>query len=251
MFECTSKEQKAGGGCSRDNPNCGGQTFFGPASIQRQEAPEPTARGFDDLTATRVAFRNDGEQSAENCSVLKLKALGLDGPGDGQAGMEMEFRLDGTIPPGTEFDILRTNRAGLWQRVAGAPFTRVGGAPAGTNDDHTDFDECLKPVGRRIFVVDVPGSPGLDPRGVEFPDDGTVDMASTAVVWKVSFAEWVNARNVSLGIPWTPISKPLFTFWHTILSVAPVGGVWKRVITPSGQHNEIALGSVKTDGPLP
>jgi hypothetical protein len=164
----------------------------------------------------------------------------------------MIFRIHGAIPPGTEFDITRTRTAGLWQRDAAGTWSRLGGNAAGTNDDHHADDECLTPVGARIFVIDTPGLDGsLNPSGVSFLGSGTVAGIATAAVWKLSFAEWIIARNRSLGIGWTRISTPVFHRWHSIFSVALVGGVWTRVNTPSGQHNEIRLGSIPVTGASP
>jgi len=221
----------------------------GPA-VHRQPAPAPPAT-LAGLTATREAFNNAGAPEAANCATSKPAALGVDGPAVGQNGMELIFKLNGAIPPGTEFDITRTKATGLWQ-FDGGVWLHLGGWPAGSSDDHHDQDECLTPMARRIFVVDTPGLPGtLDPTGIAFPSAGAVAATATAAVWKLSFAEWVIARNRPLGIGWTRISTPVFHRWHSIFSAALVGGVWKRVDTPGGQHNEIELGSTGTTGATP
>lgn len=218
--------------------------------VRRQLPPAPPA-GLAGLTATRDAFNNAGAPDPNNCAVDLPAALGVDGPALGLNGMEMIFRINGAIPPGTEFEITRTRASGLWQRNAGA-WSRLGGNPAGTNDDHHDQEECHTPVGSRIFVIDTPGLTGsLDPTGVAFLGAGTVAATATAAVWKLSFAEWVMARNRGLGIGWTRISTPTFHFWHSILSVALVGGVWTRVNTPNGNANEIELGQTATTGATP
>lgn len=116
-------------------------------------APAPTLSG---LRATRDAFNNIGAPDADNCATIVPAGLGVDGPGAGQNGMELIFRISGTIPAGTEFEITRTRAAGLWEQVGGA-WTRLGGNPAGTSDDDHAQDECLTPVNRRIFVIDTPG----------------------------------------------------------------------------------------------
>jgi hypothetical protein len=54
-----------------------------------------------------------------------------------------------------------------------------------------------------------------------------------------------------MGINWAVISRPTFTFWHSITSVALVGSNWRLVDTPSGQHNEVTLGSINTAGATP
>jgi hypothetical protein len=220
------------------------------AVVHRQ--PPPVGPGtLAGLTATREAFNNAGAPDGANCAAAKPAALGVDGPAVGQNGMEMIFRINGAIPPGTEFEITRTKATGVWQQDAGV-WSRLGGWPAGTSDDHHDADECLTPVAGRIFVVDTPGPGGfLDPTGVAFPNAAAVAATATAAVWKLSFAEWVIARNRPLGIGWTRISSPLLHRWHSIFSVRHVGGVWTRVDTPSGQHNEIKLGGISTAGATP
>jgi hypothetical protein len=220
--------------------------------LHRQPPPAlgPPA-GFAGLTATRVAFNNAGAPEAANCAAAKPAALGVDGPALGQNGMEMIFRINGAIPPGTEFDITRTRATGLWQQDGGA-WARLGGNAAGTNDDHHNADECLTPVGGRIFVIDTPGLSGtLDPTGVNFLGAGTVAATATAAVWKLSFAEWVIARNRGLGIGWKRVSTPEFHRWHSIFSVELVGGLWTRVNTPAGDQNEVELGSIGVTGATP
>ena len=218
-------------------------------AVQRQGPPGPVT--LAGLTARRDAFNNAGAPDASNCATNLPAALGVDGPALGQNGMELIFRITGAIPAGTEFEITRTRASGLWQRDAGV-WTRVSGDPAGTSDDHHDEDECHTPTGGRIFVVDTPGLPGtLDPTGIAFVDGGMVAATATAAVRKFSFAEWVMARNRRMGISWQRISVPTFHRWHSILSVSLVGGVWTRVDTPSGQHNEIELGSIGTTGATP
>lgn len=219
-------------------------------AVHRQGGPPPPA-DLSGLSATRDAFNNTGAVNADNCAAIHPAALGVDGPTTGQNGMEIIFRINGAIPSGTEFEITRTRASGLWQEDGGA-WARLGGNPAGTNDDHHDDDECQTPVGGRIFVIDTPGLGGsLNPRGVEFLGAGTVSATATSAVWKLAFAEWVIARNRRLGIGWQSISSPTFHRWHSILSVSLVGGAWTRVDTPSGQHNEIELGSITTTGPTP
>ena len=223
-------------------------------AVHRQ-APPPPLPTLAGLTATRDAFNNAGAPDANNCAPPPLATLGVDGPALGQNGMEMIFRINGAIPPGTEFEITRTKATGFWQQDAGV-WSRLGGWPAGTSDDHHDQDECQTPVGGRIFVVDTPGLPGsLDPTGFAIPAAGPVAATATAAVWKLSFAEWVIARNRGLGIGWQRISTPTFHRWHSILSVARLpalfGGFWIRVDTPRGEHNEIELGSTGTTGATP
>jgi hypothetical protein len=208
-----------------------------------------------DLKAIRVAFKTSGSLDPHDCTTVPPDALGVGAGGHASNGMEMIFRIDGTIPPGTEFDILRTRTNAAWQQVGGA-WTQIHRDPAGTNDDHTNDDECLTPDDtKRIFVIDQPGFPAgdLDPRGAGF-FGARVSATATAFVMKFSFAEWVIARNRPSGIDFKAISEPTYTFWHSITSVAQTGGAggaFAFADTPSGQHNEIALGSISTAGATP
>src|SRR5215207_10161132 len=99
----------------------------------------------------------------------------------------------------------------LLQRFAPQRKPRLGGEAAGTGDDRHDQDECLTPVGGRIFVIDTPGPQAtLNPRGIVFPGvAAAVAATATAAVWILSFAEWVIARNRRLGIDWVAISNPV------------------------------------------
>src|SRR5690606_19340608 len=93
----------------------------GPA-MHRQAPPAPApapAATLSGLTARREAFNNTGAPHADNCATLLPAGLGVDGPGTGLNGMELIFRISGTIPPGTEFEITRTVADGLWQQVGG------------------------------------------------------------------------------------------------------------------------------------
>jgi hypothetical protein len=218
--------------------------------VHRVPAPGPPAT-LAGLTATRETFNDSGAPDAANCAAALPAGLGVDGPHAGANGMEMIFRIAGAIPDRTEFEITRTKATGTWERDAAGAWKRLGGDPAGTSDDHHDDDECLTPVGGRIFVVDTPGMGGMNPRGMVFPDGTKVSATATAAVRKHSFAEWVIARNRPLGIDWTPISQPLFHRWHSIVSVELAAGTWRRVDTPSGQRNEIRLGGIGTASATP
>jgi hypothetical protein len=232
-------------------PATGTPSTVPPASTGTPGAGATAAAPTLSLTATRVAFNTAGTPDPANCSILQPTALGVGVGGAARNNMEMIFRIDGAIPPGTEFDILRTRVSTAWQRDAAGAWTVLERDPAGTNDDHTNDDECLTPRPNRIFVVDTPGLPRLDPRGITLVGGSTVSATATGFVRKFSFAEWVIARNRRLGADWTAISRPTFSFWHSITSVAQVGGAFNLVDTPSGQHNEIALGSISTAGATP
>ncbi len=202
------------------------------------------------LKATRIAFKTSGALDPQNCSAIKPAGLGVGAAGSASNGMEMTYRIDGTIPAGTQFDILRTRTDTFWQQVGGA-WAQIFHDPAGTNDDHTNDDECLAPTAtKHIFVIDQPGlKPGRDPRGVGVFGGATVSASATAFAAKFSFAEWVIAKSPGGG--WEVISDPTFTFWHSITSVAQIAGGWTLVDTPRGQHNEISLGSIVTTGATP
>jgi hypothetical protein len=215
--------------------------------IQAQGGAAATLAG---LTARRTAFSNTGTTNADNCCATCPSNLGVGVAGGAQNGMELEYTISGTIPGGTEFDITRTVTKSNWQQVGGT-WSRIEHLPAGTKDDYHDDDECLIPNRRRIFVVDSPGMPSMNPRGVRLLGGATVSNSATAFVGKMSFWEWVIARNRRLGIGWTVISRPTFTRWHTITSLALVGGTWQRVNTPGGDSNEIALGRISVTGATP
>ncbi len=231
-------------------PPAAGPAAGAPAGGPGGPGAPPAAPAFS-LTAVRVAFNTAGAPNADNCAVLQPAALGVGVGGTARHNMEMIYRIDGTIPPRTEFDILRTRRSRAWQSDAAGTWSVLEGDPAGTNDDHTNDDECLTPRSRRLFVVDTPGFGSLDPRGVTLVRGSVVSAAATGFVRKFSMAEWVIARNRDLGVDWTAISSPTFTFWHSIHSVASVGGVWSLANTPSGDANEIALGSVNVETATP
>ncbi|MGH7750957.1 MAG: hypothetical protein ACREQ5_40250, partial [Candidatus Dormibacteria bacterium] len=156
-------------------------------------------------------------------------ALGVGRDGTASNGMELRFTLEGHRP-GMEYDITRTRRDSLWQRRAGV-WIGLGSNPMGTNDDHHDDDECLSPQeGKFIFVMDTPGwrdlalpSPAR-PLKTLYPGVKTAADAQD-IVRRLSFAEWVIARNRGEGIPWTPLALPplrdgttrRFVFWRSTL----------------------------------
>lgn len=221
-----------------------------PAPDAGTGASATTAATLTGLTAVRTNFKTAGPLDPDNCATNVPAALGVGIGGNASNAMEMTWRIDGTIPPDTEFDITRTVTDTSWVHDGGA-WTRILHRPAGTGDDRHDTDECLTPRGRRIFVTDDPGFNSLDPTGLRLGGGVTVSATATAFAIKLSFAEWVIARNRGLGIDWTRISDPVFTFWHSTTSVAIVGGTWSLVNTPSGDPNEIALGSISTAGATP
>jgi hypothetical protein len=203
------------------------------------------------LKAIRERFKTAGAFDPQNCATATPAALGVGIGGNAVNGMEMTYRLDGAIPPGTDLDITRTVTDTEWQLDAGV-WSRLAHTPAGTSDDRHNADECLTPSPtKRIFVSDGPGFGGLNPRGVVVTPGVAVSATATAFVVKLSFAEWVIARNRGLGVGWMRISDPTFTFWHSISSVALVGGAWRLANTPSGQANQIALGSTSVAGATP
>jgi hypothetical protein len=222
------------------------------------QAQEGAAASIAGLTARRTAFNNNNNTTtnADNCCYYCSPPLSL-GVGvlsGAQNAMEIEYTISGTIPEGTDFDILRTVRGAFWENDGGA-WARIYTIPAGTADDINSRDECLIPNRRRIFVIDATGLPAMNPRGIILRLNrapvATFSTTASAFVGKLNFFEWVIARNRTLGIDWTPISQPIFTRWHSITSVALDGGTWARVNTPNGDRNEIELGTVNTDGNTP
>ena len=221
---------------------------------QRVQAQAHVA-SLGDLTARRIEFNNTtGTQTnpANSCPSCPVN-LGVGVDGGARNGMEIIYTIGGTIPRGTEFDITRTVMATFWERIAGA-WRRILSLPAGTRDDVTQADEWFIPNQRLLFVEDRPGLPGMNPRGVRL-DGVTVAHNAIAFVAKLSFWEWVIARNRMLGVGWTRISQPTFTTWHSITSVALFspffGEFWLLVDTPTGDSNEIELGRIDVGGEIP
>ncbi len=179
---------------------------------------------------TRVDFRNgdDGNTPhADNCcAICPYIRLGIRQNGTASNGMEMIFTLSGHRR-GIEYDIVRTVRASLWQRVAEV-WTRLAYRRRGTPDDRTDNDECLIPRRNRIFVVDAPGF--RDPEGplarFRLPAAHIPRIPANArdLVLRHGFAEWVIARNRTEGVPWMRLELPpqkdgtprAHVYWYSI-----------------------------------
>lgn len=223
-------------------------------------------------TVSAFRFRNTGTTDPENCCVLctantpqtggRLN-LGVGLRGNGAAsiraanGMELAFTIAGHRP-GLEYEITRTRRNALWHRTAGG-WTRLGTRPMGTGDDSHQNDECTRLSGtNRIFSVDTPGWNTINvpaPAGTIFGSTlfgapvGT-DVNALEVVSRFSFAEWVIARSISEGIPWTRLQLPPFRngnprphiYWHSIkwLVRNPAGSLAGTGVL--GPRSEIALG---------
>lgn len=249
-----SDSQYGNGGASFGYPQFGGLSH---SQFGQIGAALPRVSAF--------RFQNTGTTDPENCCRVCASALfpqtggrinlgvGLRGNGAtplrAANGMELAFTIAGHRA-GIEYDILRTRRNSIWQRVGGV-WTRLGGYdPMGTGDDSFYTDECLR-ISRssRIFVIDLPGWGGiaLPAAATSFTGPG-----ATEVVLRMSAAEWVRARSLAEGIPWTPLILPPFQngarrphiYWHTItwLIRNPAGnpaGVWVL-----GPRSRIQLGSL-------
>jgi len=196
-------------------------------------------------TVSAFRFRNfgttDPENCCANCTTLDPRTggrlnLGVGLRGNGAVplraanGMELAFTISGHRP-GIEYDITRTRRNSLWQRVGGV-WTRLESHPMGTGDDPPpDVDECLTlSRSNRIFSEDRPGwrDAALPVPAVTLLrgfNPGVVSaVAATELVMRFSFAEWVIARSRAEGIPWTRLQLPPFRngsarphiYWHSI-----------------------------------
>lgn len=181
-------------------------------------------------TVSRVNFRNGDNGNTPHiddcCAICKDIRLGIRQNGTASNGMEMIFTLSGHRR-GIEYDIVRTVRVSLWGRAAGA-WTRLIRKPMGTPDDHSNDDECLVPRHNRIFVVDAPGfrDPGGPVQRLRVPSAHIpgIPANATDLVMRHSFAEWVIARSLAEGIPWTRLRLPLRSvgaprshiYWHSI-----------------------------------
>lgn len=182
---------------------------------------------------TEIRFRNSGTTDLQNCCSPCLTApvdLGVAAGGTATNGMELRFKISGHRA-GIEYDITRTRRDSLWQRVAGH-WASLGTHLMGTNDDHYQTDECLRPQGTFIFAIDAPGwralmlpTPALALPADLYGHGVFTSAAAQDVVFRLSFAEWVIARSRSEGIPWTPLELPpyrdgsrrRFVFWRCIV----------------------------------
>ena len=130
-------------------------------------------------------------------------------------GMEWAFTISGDRP-GIDYDILRRARWSIWQRVAGVWTNLENGV---RDDDPTELDECYRPSKtNKIYVIDRPGwretlvpapSTHRFPAFLSTPAAPILsNPAATDLVLRASFAEWVQARSKSEGIPWTPLELP-------------------------------------------
>ncbi len=211
FFATTSMSALASGGALGTTTGRRGREEIegaGPDSAAEQALALPRVTAF--------RFRNTGASDATNCCAVCPLALGVGAAGTASNGMELRFDISGHRA-GIEYDITRTRRDSLWQRVGGV-WTRLGSNPMGTNDDHRDTDECLVPrAGRFIWAVDRPGIPTLVlPTPAAAFDAGdiyagvTTSAAAQDLVYRLSFAEWVIARSRGEGIPWTPLDLPPF-----------------------------------------
>jgi hypothetical protein len=189
------------------------------------------------------SFRNTGIVDPENCCTSCADPpatggrmnLGIGLRGNGAIplaaanGMELAFTISGHRV-GMEYDITRTRRNSLWQRVGGL-WTRLESDPMGTGDDPApDGDECLRLSGsNRIFAIDTPGwwtiaLPIAAGRRLGGVSGVLADVAATELVYRLSFAEWVIARNRAEATPWTKLQLPPFRngtprqhiYWHSV-----------------------------------
>jgi hypothetical protein len=172
--------------------------------------------------------------------------------------MELAFTISGHRP-GIEYDIVRTRRSSFWERVGGV-WRRLESDPMGTNDDHFDVDECLRPRKRnRIFAEDRPGWPGIALPALAAQRFAGItgvlpDAAATDLVARDSFAEWVIVRSKAEGIPWTPLKLPPFRdgtprrhiYWHSIIWLIrdPVGDVTGQWVL--GRRSAVRTGSLSS-----
>jgi hypothetical protein len=166
-------------------------------------------------------------------------------------GMELRFTLVGHRP-GLEYDITRTKRSSLWQRVDGV-WERLASVPMGAKDDRHDNDESLTPVNNHIYAIDTPGwrvvLPAADGMRLRLRNGCRTDTAATEIVRRLSLAEWVIVRDRGAGIPWTPLQLPAqpngtprrFVFWHSILWLRR-NGANQWVLDAA--RSRIALGSL-------
>ena len=177
----------------------------------------------------------------------RIFTLGVGRSGTASNGMEMQFTIAGHRA-GIEYEIRRVRRHSFWQR-RGRTWTKLESVLTDTNDDSPDNkDECLTPIRNRIFVIDAPGyafAPLPAPNGVRWPTSNPrvrADADATDMVFRASFAEWVEARSPAQGIPWTVISPGPEgrIFWYsTVWLVRDASNNWVL-----GPCSKISLGSL-------
>jgi hypothetical protein len=178
---------------------------------------------------TAVNF-NTGVVNPENCcaTCARLPAdahgrtnlgVGLRGAGTANLraanGMEWAFTISGHRA-GFEYDSLRRARHSLWERVNGV-WRNLENLVR--DDDTNEDDECarLSATGR-IYVMDRPGWPNeVVPSAHRLPGFTHTPahpvlsaLNATELVFRARFAEWVQARNRTEGIPWTHLELPSF-----------------------------------------
>jgi len=85
--------------------------------LRTQDLDAPTRLGQPMALprVTEIRFRNSGTTDTKNCRSIDL---GVGAGGNACNGMELRFRISGHRA-GIEYDITRTRRDSLWQRVAG------------------------------------------------------------------------------------------------------------------------------------
>lgn len=198
--------------------------------------------------ATLEEFRTGGNTDPDNCCALCPETLGVGRSGTASNGMEMRFRIDGHRA-GVGYDILRTRATSFWEtgHAGAADWTMVDSEPMGTNDDHTNDDECLIPNKSKIFVMDRPGFNLATPiAGGSLADvkGKASDADAKELVLKFNFAEWVSAKDFAAGGNWQVITSPTFTFWHAIVWLTrDASNNWQL----DAGRSEIARGSILAD----
>ena len=230
-----------------ENGNSGSPPSSGPTPVGGGGAGGGTSATMP--TATLEEFRASGNTASDNCCALCPESLGVGRGGTASNGMEMRFRINGHRA-GVGYDILRTRATSLWEtgHAGTTGWTQLETEPMGTNDDHTNDDECLIPNKSKIYVMDRPGFNSAVPMGAGTIFQGvggaTTHGGATEVVEKFNFAEWVSAKDFSAGGNWQVISNPTFTFWHAIVWLTKGSdGKWNL----DTARSEIATGSILSE----
>lgn len=218
------------------------------ASLNRLGQHSPSAgrlgQAGSSLPRVSAAVFNTGVVHPANCcaTCTRLPAdvsgrtnLGVGLRGNGTAnlraanGMEWAFTIS-EHRSGFEYDMLRRARHSLWERVGGV-WRNLENLVR--DDDTNEDDECARlSRNNQIFVMDRPGWPDeVVPSAHRLPGFTDTaasrvlsDPAATELVFRATFAEWVQARNRAEGISWTPLQLTPFSngtqrthyAWHSI-----------------------------------
>ena len=185
-----------------------------------QPVTDPNAR------EVTIDHRTSGTTSDENKCTQCPRDLGVL-PGVGRNGIELRGTVNGYVP-GVKYDFKRERKGRTFERIDGLWRTLI---IPGKDDDTDNSDEFLTPVNGHIYAVDQPGA---------FDPQDPCDPAATEFVQKLSMTEWVIVRK-GAAEPWERGSD--YFYWHSIVWLRKVDGVWKTDM----ENSEIGPGTINVD----